>query len=355
MKPYGRTSKTRRILVMLIVATSLLLGLATPILAAGAESNGPTVTTEYLFDPGWSVENSHDWQGGIGAFGFEIGAEFGYEYFAGISLPLLFRVSYPEWLVRDSPFNISIAAEGRPGRAGICLGAGIKLTMANPWEKWEVLTIDRSLDLTVDYQTPIGRTYAQDPSLRIPLGEVTVPVINYNIEVFLGVDTEIVFETELCTRFVATASSLVEGMDRNLAWSCSGECKTLFLATTSTAKEPVSCSMKDTFLRVKDVGLRVARFYLELCAPGFPSAFLEIPVPTIELSLAAGSGSAPGFLQSDGSQREANLEMDGWGIPVFYPEEPSDSDSFVVSLVVGGLLVAGTIGLAMICMKRDHR
>lgn len=316
---------------------------------------GPMVTAPYTFDPGWYVENSQEWQGAVGAFGFEIGAEFGYEYFAGISLPLFFLVSYPEWLIRDSPFNISIAAEGKPGRAGISLGAGIKLTMANPWEKWDVLSIDRSLDLTVDYETPIGRTYAQDPSLRIPLGEVTVPVINYNIEVFLGVDTEIVFETELCTRFVASASSLVEGMDRNLAWSCSGECKTVSLATTPTAREPVSVSMKDTFLRVKDVGLKVTRFYLELCAPGLPSAFLEIPVPIIELSLASRSSCVPDFLQSDGSQREANLELEGWSIPVIYPEESGDSDSFITSLAVAGLIAAGTIGLVMICMKGDHR
>ncbi len=315
---------------------------------------GPTIFQIYEFDPGWHVQDSEEWSGGLGLFGlFSVSSTLHYDYFAGVSTPIRMNVSYPEWLIPGADFNFSACVEGlEGGRAGIYFDAGIEITFAAFGSSWDVVNSEKNLDLSVEYRTPIGSELSRPMTAKVSLGQISIPIVGYTIDVYFGAEAQLEFETVLQSQITAESVSLEEQVNRQIEWTEQKQKIVAALQTKPTASSPVKVGLKETQLLLVGLSVRLTSLFIEFQAPGFDPARLTIDLPEISLPILGGSSRA--MILADNAEHRANLELDSTSIPVRVSSQTNPSGSFPTPLIALVVVLLSAASLCIVIRGRNR-
>ncbi|MFW9889962.1 MAG: hypothetical protein ACFFER_17405 [Candidatus Thorarchaeota archaeon] len=260
-------------------AIGLILLVSLPF-ANGVGTPGPTITTPQDFDPGWSVEFDESLEGSLDFFGlFGVSCTIDAHFFTGIELPLTLIMKHPEWLQQDCLFTLNASVIGQHGRAGIDIGAGLRIAVHIGMFSFDVLNERRDLDLSIDYNTPIGWSFTGQMSDRVELSHITVPILDYTMAAYVGVKASVGLEGQVScdldvTGPITGTSSLI-----HLIWDEIEDSHVYNLQTTKSASSDVVVNQKDTTLTLDSFTISLTAFFIDLEVPGIGTSRLEIAIP----------------------------------------------------------------------------
>lgn len=314
---------------------------------------GPTVFQTYDFNPGWHIQDSEEWSGGFGLFNlFSVSSALHYDYFAGVSTPLRMNVSYPEWLTPGADFNFSACAEGlEGGRAGIYFDAGIEITFAAFGLSWDVVNLEKNLDLSVEYRTPIGSGLSRPMTARVSLSQISIPIVDYTIDVYFGAEAQLEFETALQSRMTAESASLEEQVNRQIEWTEQKQKNVTALQTRLTASAPVKIGLKETQLLLVGLSLRLTSLFIEFQAPDLDPARLGIELPEISLPILGENSRA--MILADNAEHRADLEVDSTSIPVRVSSQTNPSGGLPTPLIALVVVLLSVVSLCVVIRGRN--
>ena len=332
--------------IRFVLIAVLVLLFFTPPLTASAKiaDEERYVSKSTQFNPGWYVDFDFPWSGGIGDVNiFAVEVRLNVEFFAGVSLPLETNIIYPEWLNQNESFYTLIGITGlEGGRAGLAIGGGISVTFTAVGVDVLTLESQKGLDLSLRFRTPIGTTLSEPIRNEIEIGGLTLPIINWSIKAYLGVELSFVLTTVLSSQVRVTGDSLVEEYDDDRTWTYQGQQHNLSLKTKPDAATPVRLGMDNIEFELPQLALTVTSIYIDIRPDGLPNVKLPLPLyalPSISFPIIGTLDQDTGkfHLAESSENHYASLDIDNISIPIVVPFDWN----FVVIGLIGTVIVIG--------------
>lgn len=302
------------------------------------QESAPVLKESYQLDPGWNLDESWSWGADVNILSVvQISVDMNADFFAGIALPFEMALLYPEWLVGNQGFNVSLLASGNEGgKAGVKLEAGLKITVGALL--WEAVLFDdtKGLDLVSEFTTPIGDSVSGKVEGRVELGSVTIdiPLLGGTLTAYLGMTARYLIEAGPLAEVDARGVSLQNEYSDAIVFSEQRSRIDCALRTKPQAQSDVVFSVDNLVYKVSELIFAITGFFIEFeygdtILPRFSLYIPEISIPVSGFTL------------------DCNDQVNSVSIPMMIPNNPLELDIDLMPSIGIGLIAITIVVLAI--------